>query len=170
MTTSDQVRGPLHDVQIGGRAIQTTTASPWWHLLLVILLLALSGCAAEPSPLQSLGDEGLRITKRVNFSSSPEAKLQVARDLLTHASTYDQLMSRSTDVPYVSKAQRFQRQEREAAATLMREAAADYAKRNDIATARGVYQSIFTSFPEEEYLPIRRAAESSLNQLNDMEK
>ena len=33
-----------------------------------------------------------------------------------------------------------------------------------------IYQSIVTNFPEEEYLPIRRAAESSLNQLNDMEK
>ena len=138
--------------------------------LLAAILLVLSGCAAEPSQLQSLGDEGLSITKRVNFSSSSEAKLQTAQDLLTHASTYDQLMSRSTDVRYVSKAQRFQRQEREAAAALMREAAADYAKRNYIRKAREVYQSIFTSFPEEEYSPIRRAAESSLNQLNDMEK
>ena len=52
----------------------------------------------------------------------------------------------------------------------MREAAADYAKRQDMAKARAVYQSIVTNFPEEEYLPIRRAAESTLHQLNDMEK
>lgn len=138
--------------------------------LLVVILLVLSGCEAEPSQLQSLGDEGLSITKRVNFSSSPEAKLQAAEDLLTHASTYDQLISRSNDVRFVAKAHRIQRQEREAVATLMHEAAADYAKRNDIVTARDVYQSVFTSFPEEEYLPIRRAAESSLNQLNDTQK
>ncbi len=139
-------------------------------LPLLVILLALFSCVAEPSQLQGLGDEGLRITKRVNFSSSPEAKLQVAQDLLTHASMYDQLISRSTDARYVANAHRLQRQEREAAALLMREAATDYATRKDLASARHVYQSILTSFPEEEYDPIRRAAESSLNQLNDLEK
>ena len=109
-------------------------------------------------------------TKRVNFSSPPEAKLQVARDLLTHASMYDQPISRSTEVRYVANAHRLQRQEREAAAVLMREAADDYAKGQDLAKARAAYQSIITSFPEEDYGPIRRAAESSLNQLNDMKK
>ena len=83
---------------------------------------------------------------------------------------YDQLISRSTEVRYVANAHRLQRQEREAAVTLMREAAADYAKRNDIGKAREVYQSIVTSFPEEDYGPIRRAAESALTQLNDIEK
>ena len=52
----------------------------------------------------------------------------------------------------------------------MREAAADYAKRKDMARAREIYQSIVTGFPEEEYRSIRRAAESSLNQLNEMER
>ena len=60
--------------------------------------------------------------------------------------------------------------DQEAAATLMREAAADYAKQQDMAKARAIYQSIVTSFPEKEYGPIRRAAESALTQLNDMEK
>jgi GH24 family phage-related lysozyme (muramidase) len=49
-------------------------------------------------------------------------------------------------------------------------ALSDYAKRQDMAKARAVYQSIVTNFSEEEYLPIRRAAESALTQLNDMEK
>jgi hypothetical protein len=139
-------------------------------LLFVGLLIALSGCAAESSPLQDMADEGLGLTKGVQFSSSPEAKLQTAHDLLTHASKYDQLISRSPALDYTAKAQRFQRQEREAAATLMREAAADYSKRNDVGKAREVYHSILTSFPEKEYGPIRQAADSALTQLNDMEK
>ena len=44
--------------------------------------------------------------------------------------------------------------DQEAAATLMREAAADYAKQQDMAKARAIYQSIVTNFPEEEYGPI----------------
>ena len=134
------------------------------------LLIVLSGCAMESSPLQDMADEGLGLTKGVRFWSPPEVKLHTAHDLLTHASKYDQLISRSTAPGYTAKAQRVQRLEREAAATLMREAAGDYAKRQDIAKARAVYQSIVTSFTEEEYGPIRRAAESSLHQLNDMEK
>ena len=117
-----------------------------------------------------MADEGLGLTKGVQFSSPPEVKLHTAQDLLTHASKYDQLISRSTAPDYTAKAHRVQHQEREAAATLMREAAADYAKRQDMAKARAIYQSIVTNFSEEEYLPIRRAAESALHQLNDMEK
>ena len=109
--------------------------------LLAAILLVLAGCAAEPSQLQRLGDEGLSITKRVNFSSPPEAKLQAAQDLLTHASIYDQLINRSTDARFIAKAHRVQHQEREAAATLMREAAADYVKRNDMAKARDISTS-----------------------------
>jgi len=138
--------------------------------LFIGMLLFLSGCAAEPSPLKDMADEGLGITKGVPFSASPEVKLQTAQDLLTHASKYDQLISRSPTLDYTAKAQRFQRQEREAAATLMREAAADYAKRKDMGRAREIYQSIVTGFPEEEYRSIRRAAESSLNQLSEMER
>jgi hypothetical protein len=138
--------------------------------LFVGILLVLASCAAEPTPLQLIADEGLGITKRVNFSSSPEAKLQTAQDLLTHAAQYDQLISRSTALEYTAKAQRFQRQEREAAAMLMREAAADYARQKKMAKARDIYQSIVTTFPEEEYRPIRRSAESSLQQLDEIEK
>jgi len=134
------------------------------------LLIVLSGCAVESSPLQDMADEGLVITKGVPFSAPPEVKLHTAQDLLTHASKYDQLISRSTAPAYTAKAHRIQHQEREAAATLMREAAADYAKRQDMAKARAIYQSIVTNFPEEKYGPIRRAAESALTQLNDMEK
>ena len=138
--------------------------------LLAAILLVLAGCAVESSPLQDMADEGLGITKGVPFSAPPEVKLQTAQDLLTHASNYDQLIHRSPALDYTAKAQRFQRQEREAAATLMREAAADYARRQDMARAREIYQSIVTGFPEEEYRSIRRAAESSLHHLNDMEK
>ena len=136
----------------------------------IAFALVLVSCAAETSPLQDMADEGLGISKGVHFSSPPELKVQLAQDLLTHASKYDHLISRSPDLAYTAKAQGFQRQEREAAATLMREAAADYAKRQDMANARALYQSIVTSFPEKEYGPIRRAAESALTQLNDMEK
>ena len=138
--------------------------------LVAAMLLVLAGCPVESSPLQDMADEGLGLTKGVQFSSPPEVKLHTAQDLLTHASKYDQLISRSTAPDYTAKAHRVQHQEREAAAILMREAAADYAKRQDMAKARAVYQSIVTNFPEEEYLPIRRAAESALHQLNDMEK
>ena len=52
----------------------------------------------------------------------------------------------------------------------MREAAADYAKRQRHGESACYLPVHLHNFPEEEYLPIRRAAESSLHQLNDMEK
>lgn len=137
---------------------------------LVAIWLVLAGCAAEPSQLQNFGDEGLSLTKRVDFGSTPEAKLQTAQELWSHASKYDQLISRSTELSYSAKAYGFQRQEREAAAVLMREAAADYAKRQNMTKAREIYQFLFTNFPEDEYRSIRQAAETSLNQLNEIEK
>ena len=63
--------------------------------LYVGILLLLTSCGAEPSRLQHMADEGFAITQRVTFSATPEAKLQVAQELLTHASLYDQLINRS---------------------------------------------------------------------------
>ena len=140
------------------------------QLLFVGFVIVFAACAADSSQLQELVDEGLRITKRVNFRSSPETKLQTAQDLLTHASKYDHLTSQSTALEYTAKARSFQRQEREAAATLMREAAADYAKRQQMAKARDVYNSILSRFPDEDYRLIRQAVESSLTQLDELEK
>ena len=130
--------------------------------LYVGILLLLTSCGAEPSRLQHMADEGLAITQRVNFSATPEAKLQVAQELLTHASLYDQLISRATTLDRVARARGFQRLEREAASALMREAATDYVKRKDLAHARHVfYQSILTTFPQDEYRPIRILPRSS---------
>jgi hypothetical protein len=142
--------------------------------MLLHWLVAICSCLPVVRPsrasFKALATKGLSLTKRVEFGSAPEAKLQTAQDLLSHASKYDQLISRSTELSYSAKAHGLQRQEREAAALLMREAAADYAKRKDVTKAREIYQFLFTTFPEDEYRSIRRGAESSLKQLNEIEK
>ncbi len=114
--------------------------------VMVSLLLVLASCAPAPTHLQLLADEGIRISYRADFSSSPEAKLQRAQELVAHAGKYDQLMNRSTDSPYIFQAHRFQREERAAAITLMREAAEDYTTRKDMVRARTTYQSVVTTF------------------------
>ncbi len=75
-TTSEQVRR-LRSVRPGMfNHIKNVIVPP---LLFVGLLIVLSGCAAESSPLQDMADEGLGLTKGVQFSSSPEVKLQTAQ-------------------------------------------------------------------------------------------
>ena len=134
------------------------------------LLVFLAGCAATPTHLQLLAEEGIKLCKRIDYSSSPETKLQTAQELVAHAAKYDQIMNRSTDSLYIIQAHRFQRDEREAALTLMREAAEDYTTRNDTARARSAYQSVVSTFWEEDQRSIRESAEASLAQLNGLEK
>ena len=95
---------------------------------------------------------------------------QSAKNFFSPISVSGCLTNHSTELSYSAKAYGFQRQEREAAAVLMREAAADYAKRQNMTKAREIYQFLFTNFPEDEYRSIRQAAETSLNQLNETEK
>ncbi len=73
---------------------------------------------------------------------------------------YDQLMNRSTDSPYIVQAHRFQREERTAAIALMREAADDYSTRKDLTRARTTYQSVVTTFWEDDDRLSRESAES----------
>ena len=136
----------------------------------VSLVVLLAGCAAAPTHLQLLAEEGIRLRKGIEYSASPEAKLQTAQELVAHAAKYDQIMNRSTDSRYIIQAHRFQRDERDAALTLMREAAEDYTTRHDTARARSTYQSVVSTFWEEDQRPIRESAESSLAQLNGREK
>ncbi len=134
------------------------------------LVVLLAGCAAAPTHLQLLAEEGLQLRKGTDYSSSPEAKLHTAQELVAHAAKYDQLMNRSTDSAYLVQAHRFQRDEREAALTLMREAAEDYTVRKDTARARRTYESVVSTFWEEDQRPIRESAEASLAQLNEYTK
>jgi hypothetical protein len=133
------------------------------------LLVLLAGCAATPTHLQVMADEGIQLRKRVNFSSSPEAKLQMAQDLVAHAAKYDQLINRSIDPAYLLRAHRFQQDERDAALTLMREAAEDYMVRKDVARARATYESVVSTFWEADQRPIRESAEASLTRLEKLE-
>jgi hypothetical protein len=87
-----------------------------------------------------------------------------AKQLLQHAKQYDPVVSGAAEQESM-KARRFQRQEREKAATLMREAAEDYTKQHDLPKARAVYQSVIEQYPEDEYRHIRTAAETSLRRL-----
>ena len=51
----------------------------------------------------------------------------------------------------------------------MRDAAGDYAKRNELAKARDVYNSMLSSFPSEEFRLIRESAEESLKRLDEIQ-
>jgi hypothetical protein len=138
--------------------------------IMLLLVVLLAGCAAAPTHLQVMAEEGLQLRKRTHFSSSPEVKLHVAQDLVAHAAQYDQLMNRSTDSAYLLQAHRFQREERESALALMREAAEDYLARQDTVHARSTYHAVVSAFWEEDQRPIRESAESSLALLEGLQR
>jgi hypothetical protein len=131
------------------------------------LLLALAGGASETRQLATLAAEGVKLTERVSLGSSPEMTLQTARDLLSHASRYDDFMHGAPDE--IHKAQRLQQRERQTSATFMRQAAGDYTKRNEFAKARDVYNAMLSSFLGVEFRLIRESAEATLKQLDEIE-
>lgn len=139
-------------------------------LVTFCLLVLLASCAAAPTHLQVMAEEGLQLRKRTKFSSSPEFKVQVAQDLVVHAALYDHPMNRSTDSAYLVQAHRFQREEREAALALMREAAEDYMARQDTVRARSTYQAVASTFWDEGQRPICESAKSSFTLLNGLER
>ena len=95
------------------------------RLVILSLVVLLAGCATAPTHLQILAEEGIRLRKGIEYSASPEAKLQTAQELVAHAAKYDQIMNRSTDSRYIIQAHRFQRDDLETANTLMSESAED---------------------------------------------
>jgi hypothetical protein len=136
-------------------------------LFAIAVGLVVAACTGSPSPLKPTADEGLAIMKRVTFESSPEAKLQTAHDLLTHAEQYDRQITASSSTNTKMEAQRFRRSERATAATLMRDAGADYVRQQRTDRARDVYQSIITIFTGENEVSFRRGAEAALQRLNE---
>jgi hypothetical protein len=102
-----------------------------------------------------------------DFSASPESKLTEAQALLAHAEEYEPLIRHPPSAIERARAERFQREEREAAAMLMRTAAEDYVNQQDIGRARTVYRSLLDVFPETDYGAIHRGAQSALNYLEE---
>jgi hypothetical protein len=95
--------------------------------LYVSIVFFVAGCGATHWPgLTDLAEEGHGIIQRGDLTAPPGTKVRAAEAILTHADKYDQLINRSTDPRYIAEAQRIQRQEREAAAILLRTAADDY--------------------------------------------
>ena len=139
-------------------------------LLALIWLGLFSACSATtPIPLQRLGEEGLEISHRANYSSTPEIKVHTAQQLVVHAAKYDSLSKGSVESPDVVKARQLRRDERKAAGMLMQEAAQDYEKRKDQEQARATYQTLLTTFTDDEERPLRDRAESSLRRLDQTE-
>ena len=136
-------------------------------LFAIAVGLVVAACTGSSSPLKPTADEGLAIMKRVTFESSPEAKLQTAHDLLTHAEQYDRQVTASSSADTKMEAQRFRRSERATAAILMRDAGADYVRQQRTDRARDVYQSIITIFTGENEVSFRRGAEAALQRLNE---
>jgi hypothetical protein len=136
-------------------------------LFAIAVGLVVAACTGSSSPLKPTADEGLAIMKRVTFESSPEAKLQTAHDLLTHAEQYDRQVTASSSTNTKMEAQRFRRSERATAAILMRDAGADYVRQQRTDRARDVYQSIITIFTGENEVSFRRGAEAALQRLNE---
>ena len=135
-------------------------------LFVIATSLVLVGCTGSPTPLKPTADDGLAIMKRVNFESPPEAKLQTAQDLLSHAEEYDRRLTSSSSAETKMEAQRFRRSERATAAILMRDAGADYVRQQQTDKARDVYRSIITIFTGENEVSFRRGAEAALQRLN----
>lgn len=137
---------------------------------LLAFTLSLFSCAAPPSPLQQTFNEGLAIMNRVNFESPPEAKVQAAKDLLAHTEKYDRLMSASSSPDFRIESLGFLRSERDTAATLMREAASNYEKQNQLERARELYRGVLTTFTREDEAAIRLSAETELKRLGETEQ
>ncbi len=136
-------------------------------IVLLALTLSFFSCAPTPSPLKQTYDEGLAIMNRVNFESSPEEKMQTAKDLLAHAEQYDRQMRISSSPGFRMEALEFLRSERATAAALMRDAAANYEKQNHMEKARDSYRAVLTTFTREEEAAIRASAETELKRLGD---
>ena len=136
-------------------------------LFVIATSLILVACTGSPTPLKPTADDGLAIMKRVNFDSPPEAKLQTADDLLTHAEEYDRRLTPSSSAETKMEAQRFRGSERATAATLMRDAGADYVRQQQTDKARDVYRSIITTFTEENEVSFRTGAEAALQRLTE---
>ena len=138
-------------------------------LVVIVVSLGFGGCMGAPTPLQGTADEGIAIMKRVNFESTPEAKLQTAQDLLAHAEQYDRQITATSSAATKMEAQRFRGSERATAAILMRDAGSDYAKQQRVDKAREVYRSIVMTFTGENEVSFRSGAEAALQRLNDSE-
>lgn len=137
-----------------------------WYRITVSMLLGTVLCAScATDPVQRLTKEGRELTQQTSVTASPEDKLQTADKLLRHAEQYKQwVIPTESNKRYVEIA-RAQRQEREAAAILMRSAADDFVKRQEIDKARAVYRRVLETFKNEDYEPIRRSATSALRYL-----
>ena len=130
--------------------------------------LFLLSCAGTPSPFQPTIDEGLAIMKRVNFESTPEAKLQTAQELLAHAERYERQITEASPSDIRREAQRLRRGERATASILMRDAAADYAGQRQSVKARDTYRSVVSTFSEEYETSFRESAEAALKGLDEV--
>ena len=125
--------------------------------LFAIMVFA-AGCATHWPGLTEMAAEGQGVIHRGKLTTEPEAKVHVAEAILTHADKYDQLINRSTNSRYITEAQRIQRNEREAAALLLRAAADDYVARQDIEQASVVHHLIVESFGQKQYEPAHQGA------------
>lgn len=134
-------------------------------LMIIAGSLVLWGCSATPSPLEPIANEGLAIMKRVNFESTPDAKLQTAQELVTHASRYETLAEDPVTTTSLEAA-RFRHNERGAAATLMRDAADDYETHRQPDKARDVYHLILKTFTDTREAHIRQSADAELSRLS----
>jgi hypothetical protein len=136
-------------------------------MLAIVACFLLLSCTGAPSPFQPTIDEGLAIMKRVNFDSPPEAKLQTAQELLAHAEQYERQITASSPIDTRREAERLRRGERTTASILMRDAASDYANRQQPAKARDTYKSILSTFSEDYETSFREGAEAALNDLDN---
>lgn len=134
-------------------------------MLVIVVSLLLLSCTATPSPFQPTVDQGLAIMKRVTFESPPEDKLRTAQELLAHAEQYERQITASSPSDIRREAQRLRRGERATASILMRDAASDYAKQQQMDKARDVYRSVLSTFTEEYEASFRESAEASLRGL-----
>jgi hypothetical protein len=113
-----------------------------------------------------MADEGRTVIRQGELTAEPATKLRAAEATLAHADKYDQLINRSTNPQYMAEATRVQREERDAAATLMRAAADEYVKQQNVEQARRAYKLILDSFDTKEYGRVRRSALAALNNLS----
>jgi len=134
-------------------------------VLVIVVNLLLLSCTGTPSPFQPTIDQGLVIMKRVTFEASPEDKLQTAQELLAHAEQYERQITASSPPDIRGEAQQLRRGERATASILMRDAASDYAKLQQVDKARDVYRSVLSTFTEEYEASFRESAEASLRRL-----
>ncbi|MGC3972815.1 MAG: hypothetical protein QM771_00325 [Nitrospira sp.] len=132
----------------------------------------LSSCGYGRNQLQELSNESLTLTQQAgNRALSAEGRLRIAQELFQHRHAYEPIIQHpSAAARDQQPARTLQRSDADNAGAAMHAIAEEFLVNGETDKARAVYYSIMTLFADEEYVSIRKTAESQLQELDDKER